>query len=253
MSSISANYIHPGYKYFTTDNKNSKVENKKESTQLSSQILTPKITNPNYIVLKKRREILSNWIYQLPHLNLKILDVGGRLQPYRILFEKCIDQYIGIDPIFEGMVDVIGWGESLPFSNEKFDVVICTQVLNYSKNPFEFISEIYRVLKIKGVLFLSTPAIFPYYHDQRWRFMTNGLEVLLSNFSMVEIVPEDNSMSGFFRSVNLFFDTLIRHYTIRRLVSLTIYPVINLSVSLLDSLCRNSTQFSSNYISRAIK
>ncbi|MGH8728245.1 MAG: class I SAM-dependent methyltransferase, partial [Burkholderiales bacterium] len=113
----------------------------------------------------------------MPQQELRVLDVGGRLQPYRPLLEGRTKIYFGVDPVFEGMLDVAAVGERLPFSDESFDLVICTQVLNYASDPARVIAEIHRILKPGAYLYLSAPAIFPRYHDQRWRFMPDGLSV----------------------------------------------------------------------------
>jgi len=54
------------------------------------------------------------------------------------------------DVIFEK-----GAGESLPFENNYFDVVITTNVLDHTYNPQKVINEIRRVLKNGGILFLT--------------------------------------------------------------------------------------------------
>ena len=46
---------------------------------------------------------------------------------------------------------VIAKGEKLPFRDKSFDFVICRQVLEHSRNPFQFIKEIQRVGK-RGVI-----------------------------------------------------------------------------------------------------
>jgi SAM-dependent methyltransferase len=49
--------------------------------------------------------------------------------------------------------------EVLPFDNDFFDVVICNQVLEHTKEIFWIISEIARVMKPKGVLILGVPNL----------------------------------------------------------------------------------------------
>jgi SAM-dependent methyltransferase len=242
-----------GYVYYNRFSVPQKVKRKLGSVELSNSINCPKINDPNYLVLKKRTAIFSWWISQLSDNKLRILDVGGRLQPYRSLFGNKIDRYIGIDPIFEGMVDVIGFGENLPFADSSFDIVICTQTLNYTKDPFAVIAEIHRVLDEKGYFYLSTPAIFPRYHDQRWRFMPDGLKVLLSNFSDIEIVPEGHSISGIMRSINLFFDTITKNAMARRVNRTIIYPVFNTIGTVFDGLSKDNSQFTTNYSCKACK
>jgi len=44
--------------------------------------------------------------------------------------------------------------------NSFFDILICTEVLEHTKNPIVCIDELYRMLKVNGKLFLSTPYNF---------------------------------------------------------------------------------------------
>ena len=39
--------------------------------------LHPSITNPNWLVLRKRRELLISWLKDIPSGSLSVLDVGG--------------------------------------------------------------------------------------------------------------------------------------------------------------------------------
>jgi SAM-dependent methyltransferase len=242
-----------GYAYFGRFSYPEKAKNKTAAANLSSAIICPKVNDPNYLVLKKRTAIFSSWINELSNKKLRILDVGGRLQPYRSLFRNKIGRYVGIDPVFEGLVDVIGYGENLPFADKSFDVAICTQTLNYTRDPFAVIEEIRRVLDETGYLFLSTPAIFPRYHDQRWRFMPDGLKVLLSNFSEMEIVPEGYSISGISRLINLFFETITKNAVAQRVARSSIFPMMNILGTVFDGLSLGNSQFTTNYSCRACK
>lgn len=57
----------------------------------------------------------------------------------------------------KGMEVVNCVAEYLPFANQTFDAVTCTEVLEHVLYPTEVINEIYRVLKNKAYLFLSVP------------------------------------------------------------------------------------------------
>lgn len=243
----------PGYEYVGRSYQAREVKHKAEAAQLSLEILNPKLNDPNFLVLRERRRILSEWIEDLPQQALRVLDVGGRLQPYRSLLGERAELYVGIDPVFEGMLDVAGFGECLPFAAESFDLVICTQVLNYTSDPARVIAEIHRVLKPGACLFLSVPAIFPRYHDQRWRFMPDGLSVLLSSFAETEAAPEGYSIAGLFRSINLFFDTFIQGQVARKVIRLIIFPNVNLVGLTFDGFSRGKSEFTTNYTYRARK
>jgi SAM-dependent methyltransferase len=238
----------PRYDYYHGSTSPQTVKHKLQAAQLSQEILNPSLRNPQFLVLRERSRIFSLWIENLPNTGLQVLDVGGRLQPYRSLLGERLKCYIAIDPVFEGLLNVVAVGEHLPFPSERFDLVICTQVLNYTANPFQVIAEIHRVLRPDGALFLSVPV---------WRLMPEELVVLLSPFSFHQIVPEGDSVAGLCSVLNLFldtflFDALLRGWRTRRLISFVVFPVTNLAGLTLDTVCRNS-RFPTNYSCRALK
>lgn len=248
----------PPYDYFDGSTSPQWVKSKLQALQLSQQILNPRLDDPNFLVLRERRRILTRWMKSLPKTGLRVLDVGGRLQPYRAVIGDRLRSYTAIDPVLEGLLNALAVGEALPFRSDAFDLVICTQVLNYAADPFRVIAEIHRVLTPGGALFLSVPAIFPRYHDQRWRFMPAGLEVLLSRFSSYEIEPEGHSIAGLVRLFNLFvdilfLDTFARWWRARKLISSLVFPVTNLAGLTLDVLSCGNTQFTTNYSCLALK
>jgi SAM-dependent methyltransferase len=218
-----------------------------EAEAMSGEILQPSLQDPNYLVLEERRKIFSRWIANITATGLRILDIGGRLQPYRPLFESRADLYVGLDPVLEGLVNVVGVGEKLPFACDAFDVVVCTQALNYMADPFGAIGEIFRVLAPLGFLFLSTPAIFPRYFDQRWRFMPEGLRTLLAAFSNVHVVAEGGSIAGFCRTINLFAETFAKTDRQRWISERIVYPTVNRAGIVLDRFSHGRTEFATNY------
>lgn len=48
--------------------------------------------------------------------------------------------------------------EQLPFKDEAFDWILCTEVIEHITNPQQLLTEIVRVLKEKGTCILSTPS-----------------------------------------------------------------------------------------------
>jgi len=236
-----------GYAYYRTSGAWQELRHSREAQQYSRELLNPKLRDPHYLVLRERQRLFSQFAQGLPERGLKVLDVGGRLQPFRPLIEARLALYVAIDPVLEGLLDVVAVGEGIPFPAETFDLVICTQVLPYVSDPRRVLSEIHRVLKSRASLFLSAPAMLPRYHDMRWCFMPDGLRLLLSSFSEVRIVPEGGSIAGVLRSTNLFLDTFIRSQRLKRLVAYTIFPMMNLGGLLLDRFSGQRTEFTTNY------
>jgi len=99
------------------------------------------------------------------HETAKILDVGCGLKPYRSLFSS--PHYTGIDIAGGGhtddakVVDAFYDGHIIPFEDNSFDTVICTQVLEHADDPEIVASECARVLKDGGTAFFSMPFTYP--------------------------------------------------------------------------------------------
>src|SRR3989338_7828337 len=97
--------------------------------------------------------------------------------------------------------------QNLPFGDEELEGVLCLYVLEHVENPFKATSELFRVLKTGGKMFVSVPFIWPYHAAKQykdfWRFSEDSLRFLFKDFSSVEIVP----VGGYFRMlVNLLPD-----------------------------------------------
>lgn len=56
-------------------------------------------------------------------------------------------------------VNLIADAHFLPFKDESFSQVICTEVLEHLESPFQALREIKRVLKKKGVAFITVPNL----------------------------------------------------------------------------------------------
>jgi ubiquinone/menaquinone biosynthesis C-methylase UbiE len=80
--------------------------------------------------------------------------------------------------------------------DEKFDIIICTEVLEHTLQPFSAVNEIYRILKVGGLCFISTPFNFRIHGPlpDCWRFSEYGLKSLFREFNEIQITPiEDDS------------------------------------------------------------
>ncbi len=246
----------PGYRYFSTkdDRPYDRASSIQAALDLSRDRWNPRLRDSDYLILRQRRRIFSEWLDKIAGSSLRVLDIGGRLQPYRPLFEERVQCYISVDPQLEGVVDVVGVGEHLPLADGTFDLVICAQVLSYVSNPKRVIREIQRVLKPGGVLLLSAPAFFPRHHDERWRFLPEGLRLLLADFSRAEIAPEGYSIAGICRTINVGLNLLfLRKSWLRAPVERMLIPLINLCGRAGDGLSNGNERFTANYSVLAIK
>ncbi len=219
-----------------------------EVMRQSRERLFPSLTNPNWLVLRERRRIFDRWLAQLPSRELDVLDVGGRLQPYRPLIADRLRRYVAVDLKLTPLVNVLARGEQLPLASDRFDLVICTQMLEYPPQPSLVVDEIYRVLKPGGRFLLSVPSAAPVAGVESWRMLPTGLRSLLARFQQIEIVPEGSSVAGLFRTVNACFDIFVRYPTARFVYRRSLCPLLNLAGALLENLSgSHNEQFTANY------
>lgn len=204
--------------------------------QMGRERFNPKWSNPDFLILRERKRRISQWLAEIQGQRLVVLDIGGRIQPYRSLLEGRLERYVAIDPQLEGLVDVVAVGENLPFPDETFDLVICTQVLGYVSDPPAVVSEIFRVLKHGASLVFTVPEFSIRHHDERWRFLPDGLRLLFSRFSQVEVVPEGCSVYGFFRTINTCLYFFPAKERVRQLFSVTAIPMLNLAGFIIDKI-----------------
>lgn len=180
---------------------------------------------------------------------MDVLDVGGRIQPYRPLLGERVRRYVAIDLQKTVLVDLVARAERIPLPDNGVDLVICTQMLEYAPEPSVVVAEIYRVLKPGGHFLLSVPSVSPRDADiDTWRFLPAALRTLLAEFRSYEIIPEGSSIVGLVRSVNVCLSIFARYRTLRAIFQGTLCPLLNLAGELTEFLAgSDNSQFSANY------
>jgi SAM-dependent methyltransferase len=231
------------------------MENLDAARHEGRERLYPSLTNPNWLVLRRRREIFRKWLARVDGRELDVLDVGGRHQPYRPLLEGRLRRYVSVDLRWMPLVNIVARGEQIPVTSEQFDLVICTQVLEYIPEPAAVIAEIYRVLKPGGCLLLSVPAVFPRDSDQdRWRFLPESLRYLLRSFHGAEVVAEGSSVAGFFRTVCICLVMFAKPSFIGKMLRFTLVPLLNITAVSLEWIFASSNdQLAANFSAFAKK
>jgi SAM-dependent methyltransferase len=211
--------------------------------------LNPLLSNPSWLVLRRRRDIFRKWFARIQGSQLSVLDVGGRIQPYRPLLEGRLGCYVALDVRKGPLVNIVARAEQIPLAEERFDLVLCTQVLEYVAEPTALVKEIHRVLKPGGWLILSAPSVCLRDSDpEYWRFLPASLHRLLDQFEDVEVVPEGGSVIGLFRSINACLNIFVRYPVFRFVFRYTACPLINILGELLNLIAGSANdQFSANY------
>jgi SAM-dependent methyltransferase len=126
-----------------------------------------------------------------------LLDLGAGTKPYSRLYERyfcrCVSVDVDYSPHDIGGIDTLASADDLPFADELFDCVICTEVLEHCADPRQVLVEMRRVLKPGGRAFITTPFLVPLHempHDY-YRFTPSGLSEVAASagLGVLDIVP----------------------------------------------------------------
>ena len=131
------------------------------------------------------RHALARWLREqaaelAPRAPLRILDVGCGGKPYYPFFAGIASSYIGVDAVETPNTDLCGRAEELPVEDESFDLVLCTQVLEHSEEPWRVVRELRRVTAPGGRVLASTHGVQVYHPapNDYYRWTHEGLRLL---------------------------------------------------------------------------
>lgn len=102
----------------------------------------------------------------------RVIEVGSGA--HGLIFCFGAERGVGVDPLavqYSGLFP--GWqpraatiaavGESLPFLDKSFDVVICDNVVDHAESPAQIVSELVRILAPGGLLYFTVNIHHPLY------------------------------------------------------------------------------------------
>ena len=148
--------------------------------------------NYYFINRKLTRKKLSSFLQRYQSSGYT-LNVGCGDQFYSAMFPNsvCVDIDERRRP--DLVVDVHNMYQ---FSENTFDCVLCTEVLEHCLNPQKAADELFRVLKPGGILLLSTRFLYPLHDTPQdyYRFTKYGLLHLFSQFELIELQEEASAM-----------------------------------------------------------
>lgn len=131
----------------------------------------------------------------LPSFRGRVLDVGCGQSPYKFLLNSEHTEYSGID-IFEADSfdyynrDITPFnGIDIPFDDDTFDALICTEVLEHVPHYQALIDEMHRVLKKGGIGIVTVPwsARYHYIPYDFFRYTPSSLKTMFSKFDNIAI------------------------------------------------------------------
>ena len=139
----------------------------------------------------KRRQLLAFRRLAAPRFNGRVADIGAGWGPYHGELSGC--EVIPLDMTVTPVIRVVGSALALPFQGRAFDGVIMTETLEHVPRPETAIAEAVRVLKPQGLLYLTTPQMWPLHYEpyDYFRYTRYGLAHLLESrgFKVLALEP----------------------------------------------------------------
>ncbi len=162
----------------------------------------------------------------------KTLDIGSGGSSYGRFFPNRVT--VDVDP--KRNPQVVADAHALPFADGEFKVVLCTEVFEHVRDPFQVERELHRVTQPGGTLILTTRFAFPI-HDapgDYWRFTPYALRMIFAKWEIVELVPETNTFAAIAVLLQrIGFQTKLRFNKLSKLFLYTIAWVLERSNGLI--------------------
>lgn len=124
-----------------------------------------------------------------------VLDIGCGIGQYIPSMHRA--KVIGIDFSAEALVEAaerfpyasfmcLDFSDGLPYDDQTFDIVFCSEVIEHMENPTTLVAEIRRVLLPGGVAIVTTPYLDSIPVDEHlWTFDEADMRHLFSSFNDV--------------------------------------------------------------------
>jgi SAM-dependent methyltransferase len=189
-----------------------------------------------------RNAILRKLKEAIPLFTGKLLDVGCGHMPYKstlLASDTNISEYVGMDLAdnrsYENRPDLSWDGAVIPLPNGSVDCAMATEVLEHCPYPEQTLTEIHRVLKPGGILFITVPFIWmlhevPY---DEYRYTPFALQRLVesSKFKIIEL----SALGGWNASLAQFVANWLYYSDgnrqLRRIGKLLFFPIFKLLIN----------------------
>ncbi|OGH33010.1 MAG: hypothetical protein A2953_03380 [Candidatus Levybacteria bacterium RIFCSPLOWO2_01_FULL_36_54] len=194
---------------------------------------SPRIWHHSYFLLKTIRNNLINLVNKEELSNKNVLDLGCGYKPHRDLFQG---KYVGVDHFNNKMADLNRNIEKPLRLNKKFDLVLCLDVLEHTKNTKAVINNAIIALKSGGFLFISTPFIFWVHKDPNdyYRFTRQFFTELQKRRLVIHKIQESNYL---FAILPILLNYLVLALPIPYFTKYPLWFANNIIAAFLNTIC----------------
>ena len=131
----------------------------------------------------------------------RLIDIGCGDMAYKDVILDKVTQYDTFD-VERRVAEVKFLGDIHnmdTISDSDYDCVLCLEVLEHVRNPFQAVAEVHRILKMGGTLILSVPHLSRLHEEPNdfFRYTKYGLQSLLDDagFEVLQITPRGGIFS----------------------------------------------------------
>jgi SAM-dependent methyltransferase len=160
-----------------------------------------------------------------------ILDAGAGPSPYKKFFKHCKYEATDFCNNFNNL-DFVCSLDKIPRKKEIYDAIVCTQVLEHVEYPQKVVSELYRVLRKGGTLFMTVPQGWGIHQEpyNYYNFTKYGIMSLLKNAGFRHFTIRPNG--GYFWNLSAIikFNELLGRRNPLRIIE---YPITNILLPLI--------------------
>ena len=156
--------------------------------------------------------------------NPRVLIVGGGTigQGMEPLYKNARIEIVSFDIYASPFVQFIADAHRIPLPDESFDAAIIQAVLEHVLVPEKVISEIYRILKVNGLVYAETP-FFQHVHEGAYdftRFTESGHRYLFRRFELLRSGASAGAGTELLWSLDNFFRGLFRSKRLGKVIKL---------------------------------
>lgn len=188
--------------------------NKKNADKIVRQRAKPRIYDFGYLATRSHRSAFLRFKNLIFNANrpLNVIDIGCGYKPFKELMRDVdVKEYIGVDfDTNRSGADIVAPINKIPLSDNSFDVVIASEVLEHALHLEESILEMRRLSVNGALIYISTPFVFgehgiPYDFQ---RITSYKYRQLFSQDEILELSPTNSSFSTPFYAMNLCFEAV---------------------------------------------
>jgi SAM-dependent methyltransferase len=175
--------------------------------------------------IENLKEVFSQ-VKDITHSPLALIIGGGTVgKGLEFIYDSQSIDVIAFDIYATKNIQFIADAHNIPIADNKIDIVIVQAVLEHVLEPSKVVSEIYRVLKSKGIVYAETPFM-QHVHEGAYdfsRYTVSGHRYLFKNFEEIKSGFTNGAATQLLWSVEYFIRGVTRSIIIGKIFKMLFF------------------------------